>query len=155
MAGLLLSYCHSFDILVGTPFKIYWVITNIAYTLGIVATFVSLYLMKAAQPALLFLVPFTLIPVFIASLIRGDLGAMWRGDFPENSPSTSKENINTTNNTGVPIESDVSSPRENVSTDRKVLPANENNTTASQYGATCDLNESRNPNENGINISSR
>ena len=27
--GLLLSYCHSFDILVGTPFKIYWVITNI------------------------------------------------------------------------------------------------------------------------------
>jgi hypothetical protein len=54
-----------------------------AYTLGIVATFVSLYLMKAAQPALLFLVPFTLVPVFLVSWIRGDLKAMWRGDFAE------------------------------------------------------------------------
>ena len=27
--GLLLSYCHSFDILVGTPCKVYWIITNI------------------------------------------------------------------------------------------------------------------------------
>ena len=54
-----------------------------AYTLGIVATFVSLYLMKAAQPALLFLVPFTLVPVFIISWLRGDLAAMWRGDFAE------------------------------------------------------------------------
>ena len=54
-----------------------------AYTLGIVATFVSLYLMKAAQPALLFLVPFTLVPVFIISWLRSDLAAMWRGDFAE------------------------------------------------------------------------
>ena len=54
-----------------------------AYTLGIVATFVSLYLMKAAQPALLFLVPFTLVPVFLVSWIRGDLKPMWRGDFAE------------------------------------------------------------------------
>ena len=51
--------------------------------MGIVATFVSLYLMKAAQPALLFLVPFTLVPVFIISWLRGDLAAMWRGDFAE------------------------------------------------------------------------
>merc|ERR1719270_303963 len=82
--GLLLSYCHSFDILVGTPCKIYWVITNIAYTLGIVATFVSLYLMKAAQPALLFLVPFTLLPVFLVSWARGEFSTMWRGDYAEN-----------------------------------------------------------------------
>ena len=27
--GLLLSYCHSFDLLVGTPCKLYWLITNI------------------------------------------------------------------------------------------------------------------------------
>ena len=39
--------------------------------------------MKAAQPALLFLVPFTLVPVFIISWLRGDLAAMWRGDFAE------------------------------------------------------------------------
>ena len=27
--GLLLSYCHSFDLFIGTPCKLYWVITNI------------------------------------------------------------------------------------------------------------------------------
>ena len=27
--GLLLSYCHSFDLFVGTPCKLYWLVTNI------------------------------------------------------------------------------------------------------------------------------
>ena len=27
--GLLLSYCHSFDLQTGTPFKMYWLITNV------------------------------------------------------------------------------------------------------------------------------
>merc|ERR550539_1417543 len=103
--GLLLSYCHSFDLFVGTPCKLYWLVTNIAYTLGIVATFVSLYLMKAAQPALLFLVPFTLVPVFIISWLRGDLGAMWRGDFAEHTENTSKESGNITTNTSAPLDS--------------------------------------------------
>jgi len=53
----------------------------LAYTLGLVATFVSLFLMNSAQPALLYLVPFTLIPVFIVSFLRGDLAAMWQGDY--------------------------------------------------------------------------
>merc|ERR1712110_171034 len=89
--GLLLSYCHSFDLYVGTSYKLYWLITNIAYSLGIVATFLSLYLMKAAQPALLFLVPFTLVPVFLVSWIRGDLKTMWRGDFAEKHQATSRD----------------------------------------------------------------
>lgn len=89
--GLLLSYCHSFDLYVGTSYKLYWLLTNIAYSLGIVATFLSLYLMKAAQPALLFLVPFTLVPVFIVSLVRGDFSKMWQGDFTEKAQSTSQD----------------------------------------------------------------
>ena len=52
-----------------------------AYTLGLIATFVSLFLMNSAQPALLYLVPFTLIPVFVVSIIRGDFAAMWQGDY--------------------------------------------------------------------------
>ena len=80
MPGLLLSFAHSYDLLAGIRYKLYWVITVIAYILGLVATFVSLFLMNSAQPALLYLVPFTLMPTLLVAWIRGDLGAMWTGD---------------------------------------------------------------------------
>ena len=56
--------------------------TNIftAYILGLVATFISLFLMNSAQPALLYLVPFTLIPTILVAWCRGDLASMWDGD---------------------------------------------------------------------------
>ena len=44
------------------------------------ATFISLFLMNSAQPALLYLVPFTLVPTLAVSWLRGDLAAMWHGD---------------------------------------------------------------------------
>ena len=44
------------------------------------ATFISLFLMNSAQPALLYLVPFTLLPTLAVSWLRGDLAAMWHGD---------------------------------------------------------------------------
>ncbi len=78
--GLLLSFCHAFDLQLGSRCWTYWLTTNVAYTLGLVATFISLFLMNSAQPALLYLVPFTLVPVFVVALIRGELGAMWKGD---------------------------------------------------------------------------
>lgn len=43
-------------------------------------TFVGLYLMAVAQPALLYLVPFTLIPVFLLGLCRRELSLLWNGD---------------------------------------------------------------------------
>ena len=52
----------------------------LAYILGLVATFISLFLMNSAQPALLYLVPFTLIPTILVAAIRGDLDTMWLGD---------------------------------------------------------------------------
>merc|ERR1719507_528984 len=78
--GLLLSYAHSYDLLAGIKYKLYWVITVVAYILGLVATFISLFLMNSAQPALLYLVPFTLVPTLLVAWIRGDLAAMWEGD---------------------------------------------------------------------------
>jgi signal peptide peptidase-like protein 2B len=78
--GLLLSYAHSYDLLAGIKYKLYWIITSVAYILGLVATFISLFLMNSAQPALLYLVPFTLIPTIIVAWLRGDLPAMWEGD---------------------------------------------------------------------------
>jgi len=78
--GLLLSYAHSFDLLSGNRCKLYWVITSLAYILGLVATFISLFLMNSAQPALLYLVPFTLIPTILVAWLRGELPSMWQGD---------------------------------------------------------------------------
>merc|ERR1711936_385501 len=78
--GLLLSFAHSYDLLAGIKFKLYWTITTVAYILGLVATFISLFLMNSAQPALLYLVPFTLLPTIAVSWLRGDLAAMWHGD---------------------------------------------------------------------------
>lgn len=40
----------------------------------------GLYLMRGAQPALLYLVPSTLLPTVVIAAIRGDLADMWRGD---------------------------------------------------------------------------
>lgn len=36
--------------------------------------------MAIAQPALLYLVPFTLVPVFVLGLCRGELRYLWEGD---------------------------------------------------------------------------
>lgn len=51
-----------------------------AYGLGLLVTFAGLYLMAIAQPALLYLVPFTLIPVFVLGLVRHELKDLWNGD---------------------------------------------------------------------------
>jgi hypothetical protein len=32
--GLLLSYCHSFDLLMGTPYRLYWILTSVGKTQG-------------------------------------------------------------------------------------------------------------------------
>ena len=37
----------------GIKYKLYWIITSVAYILGLVATFISLFLMNSAPPALL------------------------------------------------------------------------------------------------------
>ena len=36
--------------------------------------------MNSAQPALLYLVPFTLLPTILVASLRGDLNTMWVGD---------------------------------------------------------------------------
>ena len=51
-----------------------------AYGLGLLVTFAGLYFMAIAQPALLYLVPFTLIPVFIIGLCRREMKLLWEGD---------------------------------------------------------------------------
>ncbi|XP_077564411.1 signal peptide peptidase-like 2B [Haemaphysalis longicornis] len=46
------------------------------YALGLIATFAGLYLMRMSQPALLYLVPFTVLPVLCLAWCRGELHDM-------------------------------------------------------------------------------
>jgi len=98
--GLLLSFCHGFDLMVGTPCKLYWLLSCIFYALGLLATFVSLYLMNSAQPALLYLVPFTLIPIYLVALCRGEFIAIWKGDVQEQLDDETEEEEQQTNDEG-------------------------------------------------------
>ncbi|XP_075744668.1 uncharacterized protein LOC119184211 isoform X4 [Rhipicephalus microplus] len=76
--GLLLSYCHAFDLLsLGRRF--YFYISCFAYGAGMIVTFTALHLMHMAQPALLYLVPFTLVPTVVTAWYRGHLFAIWNG----------------------------------------------------------------------------
>ncbi|XP_077524523.1 signal peptide peptidase-like 2B isoform X2 [Amblyomma americanum] len=52
------------------------------YGLGLLATFLALILMRMAQPALLYLVPFTVLPTLAIAWFRGELEDIWKGNLP-------------------------------------------------------------------------
>jgi minor histocompatibility antigen H13 len=56
--------------------KPYFTTVMVGYVLGLVATAVAMHLMKTAQPALLYLVPFTSIFVAVRAVMRGEFKDM-------------------------------------------------------------------------------
>jgi signal peptide peptidase-like 3 len=48
---------------------------------------------KAAQPALLYLVPFTLLPLFLMAYLKGDLRSMWSEPFAVQAPPPKYQEI--------------------------------------------------------------
>lgn len=76
--GLLISYCHGFDLITNKK-SLYFPITVATYGIGLLITFVGLFLMNTAQPALLYLVPTTLIPPIILGWCKGELALLWSG----------------------------------------------------------------------------
>lgn len=76
--GLLVAYCHRFDIQVQSS-RIYFVACTIAYGIGLLVTFMALALMQRGQPALLYLVPCTLTTSGALALWRRELGMFWTG----------------------------------------------------------------------------
>ena len=56
----------------------YFLVTFIFYNLGIVITLCSMYFFNHAQPALLYLVPCTLISSTFTALINGDIKTLWK-----------------------------------------------------------------------------
>lgn len=53
----------------------------IGYIVGLVTATVASEVYKAAQPALLYLVPFTLLPILVMAYLKGDLRKMWQDPF--------------------------------------------------------------------------
>ncbi|XP_041355333.1 signal peptide peptidase-like 2B [Gigantopelta aegis] len=112
LPGLLVSYNHRFDITVGSR-KIYFIASVIAYTIGLVLTYIALALMNKGQPALLYLVPCTLIATAVIGWCRGELRHLWLGKEERREISEPKtnddENPNLPRLTNIAAESEVSS----------------------------------------------
>jgi len=65
------------------------------YFVGLLTATISSEIFKAAQPALLYLVPFTLSPLFLMAYLKGDLKTMWHEPFAvQKEPEEKKELIN-------------------------------------------------------------
>ncbi|XP_041842146.1 signal peptide peptidase-like 2A isoform X2 [Melanotaenia boesemani] len=77
--GLLVAYCSRFDVWINSSKKIYFVSCCIAYLLGMILTFAVMLLSGMGQPALLYLVPFTLITSAVVAGCRGEMKQFWAG----------------------------------------------------------------------------
>jgi len=97
MPGLLLCFVMRYDAykraqakrmaVAGIPLPSHWYrityfhCSLLGYFLGLLTATVSSEFFKAAQPALLYLVPFTLLPLFLMAYLKGDLKSMWDEPF--------------------------------------------------------------------------
>ena len=88
LPGLFVAFCHNFDILAKTKYRIYFVATSIAYAIGLLITFVALLLMKSGQPALLYLAPSVLIACITVGACRKELKELWTGQIDPNKRTT-------------------------------------------------------------------
>ncbi|XP_060533987.1 signal peptide peptidase-like 3 [Cylas formicarius] len=88
MPGLLLCFVLRYDAykksqgLAPAGSKLtYFHCSLLGYFLGLLTATVSSEVFKAAQPALLYLVPFTLLPLLTMAYLKGDLRRMWSEPF--------------------------------------------------------------------------
>eukprot|EP00927_Polykrikos_kofoidii_P038472 TRINITY_DN32812_c0_g1_i2.p1 TRINITY_DN32812_c0_g1~~TRINITY_DN32812_c0_g1_i2.p1 ORF type:complete len:544 (-),score=59.94 TRINITY_DN32812_c0_g1_i2:55-1635(-) len=80
LPGLLVTFLRRFDIENGkTGLCGYFAVSVVGYFCGICCVFALLYIMQTGQPALLFLVPLTLLPTHILAASRGETRNLWYG----------------------------------------------------------------------------
>lgn len=77
--GLLVAYCSRFDVWVNSRRKVYFFSCCTAYLMGMIVTFAVMLLSGMGQPALLYLVPFTLITSAVVAGCRGEMKKFWTG----------------------------------------------------------------------------
>lgn len=99
LPGLLLCYLYRFDSKNFTPSLrslftdcqgYFWPAFG-GYIVGLETALVMLLTFQSAQPALLYLVPGTLIPTFALSWYRGHLRALWKGRSLSDLPAASRD----------------------------------------------------------------
>ncbi|XP_041644875.1 signal peptide peptidase-like 2A isoform X2 [Cheilinus undulatus] len=86
--GLLVAYCSRFDVWINSRRKIYFLSCCTAYLLGMIVTFAVMLLSGMGQPALLYLVPFTLITSAVLAGCRGEMRQFWTGSSYEREELT-------------------------------------------------------------------
>lgn len=74
--GLLVAYCHRFDMQVQSR-QVYYMACTVAYAVGLLVTFVAMVLMQMGQPALLYLVSSTLLTSLAVAACRQELTLFW------------------------------------------------------------------------------
>ncbi|XP_077570209.1 signal peptide peptidase-like 2A isoform X1 [Stigmatopora nigra] len=77
--GLLVAYCSRFDVWINSTKKVYFCSCCIAYLLGMIATLTAMLLSGMGQPALLYLVPFTVLTSVAVAACRGEIKQFWTG----------------------------------------------------------------------------
>ncbi|OWF35271.1 signal peptide peptidase-like 2B [Mizuhopecten yessoensis] len=77
--GLLVGFNHGIDLKVQSR-KVYFTASVIGYGVGLLFTFAALYFMETGQPALLYLVPCTLLTTMVIGCCRGEFKLLWNGD---------------------------------------------------------------------------
>ncbi|XP_077375942.1 signal peptide peptidase-like 2A isoform X2 [Festucalex cinctus] len=86
--GLLVAYCSRFDVWINSTKKVYFFSSCIAYLLGMITTFAVMLLSGMGQPALLYLVPFTLITSATVAGCKGQFRQFWAGTSYESQEPT-------------------------------------------------------------------
>ncbi|MGH0150179.1 UNVERIFIED_CONTAM: hypothetical protein FKN15_016720 [Acipenser sinensis] len=81
--GLLVAYCHRFDVWNNNSTKIYYISCTVAYGIGMIVTLVVMVLSKMGQPALLYLVPCTLVTTALVAWRRKEMKRFWAGTIYE------------------------------------------------------------------------
>uniref|UniRef100_A0A8R1DU71 Signal peptide peptidase-like 2B n=2 Tax=Caenorhabditis japonica TaxID=281687 RepID=A0A8R1DU71_CAEJA len=79
LPGYLITHCFTLSGFTNKGRLIYGFVALSGYALGLVATFAALMMYQVAQPALIYLIPCTLLPVLVVAAIRKEFRGMWKG----------------------------------------------------------------------------
>eukprot|EP00026_Physarum_polycephalum_P011711 Phypoly_transcript_11952.p1 GENE.Phypoly_transcript_11952~~Phypoly_transcript_11952.p1 ORF type:complete len:345 (+),score=19.92 Phypoly_transcript_11952:80-1114(+) len=85
LPGLFVSYIYRYESYKGLGLRLF----NVAvagYGIGLIIAFLFLTMLQVAQPALLYLVPCSILPVSFLGYMRGNLQSLWNGSTEISGP---------------------------------------------------------------------